>query len=241
MSDSLGVGLRISCITLITTYSSLDAFAVLAGPSLSGYSAMFRILVAPVLLAIVLFGCSRTDDGPKFKDSAASMNPVPDAVSHSEVTPPDRDIGAKGEVKDAAGATRHAARKTSQKMKQASAEATDAPSSTAKDWRNFEIIVKKCDAMGAAENEQCQTDARNTYGAWHLNCETMSPEDKAQCRRYLAQWKSARTDTPHAHTPAVRSGEPNTIPADAGDPSDKERNRDSTKQQAATVQPPKEN
>jgi hypothetical protein len=193
-----------------------------------------------MLVAVVVCGCSRTDDEPKFKDSAASVNSV-EAASHSEVTPQDREVGAKGEVKDAADATRHAARKTSQKMKQASAGVGESHPSTAKDWHSFEIIVKKCDAMGTAESEQCQTDARNTYGAWHLNCETMSPEDKAQCRRYLEQWKSARTDAPHAPKPAVRSGEPNAIPADAGDPSDKERNRDSTKQQAATAQPPKEN
>jgi hypothetical protein len=193
-----------------------------------------------MLFAVVLCGCSRTDDGPKFKDSAASANAVPDA-SHSEVFPQDRDVGAKKEVKNAADATKHVARKTSQKMKQASAGVADAHSSSARDWRNFEIIVKKCDAMGAAEREECQTDARNTYGAWQLNCETMSPEDKAQCRSYLEQWKSARTDTPYTRTPAVRSGEPNSIPADAGDPSDKERNRDSTKQQAATAQAPKEN
>jgi len=165
------------------------------------------------------------------------MSPVPDAVSPPQITPQDRDVGAKGEVKDAADATRHAARKTSQKVKRASA----ADSSSAKDWRHFQIIVEKCDAMRAGENEQCQTDARNTYGAWHLDCDTMSHEDKAQCRRYFEQWKSARTDAPHAPKPAVRSGEPNAIPTDAGDPGDKERNRDSTKQQAATAQPPKEN
>ena len=202
---------------------------------------MFRVLVAPVLLAVVLCSCSRTDDGPKFKDSAAAMNPAPDAVSPPQITPQDRDVGAKGGVKDAADATRHAARKTSQKVKRASAGATDADSSTAKDWRHFQTIVEKCDAMRAGENEQCQTDARNTYGAWHLDCDTMSSEDKAQCQTYLDQWKSARTEAPHAPKPAVRSGEPNAIPADAGDPSDKERNRDSTKQQAATAQPPKEN
>jgi hypothetical protein len=126
-------------------------------------------------------------------------------------------------------------------VKRASAGVTDANSSTAKDWRHFQTIVEKCDAMQAEENEQCQADAGNTYAAWHLDCDTMSREEKAECRKYLDQWNSAGTDAPHAAKPVVRSGQPNAIPADAGDPSDKERNRDSTKQQAATAQPPKEN
>ena len=80
------------------------------------------------------------------------------------------------------------------------------------------------------------------YRASNFNCDNMAqPSDKAQCLRYNEEWKSARATQPTGNTAAVRSGEPNPIPADAGDPTDKERNRDSTKQQEASPQPEKQN
>jgi len=202
---------------------------------------MFRILVVPVLVVLALCGCSKTDDGktPKFKDSVAS--PASDAASHTEIAPKDRDLSAANEVTDAAAETKNAARKANEKAKKGSGQVRDAHSSTAKDWRNFRVLVKKCNATTTAESKQCLMKARDTYRAWNLNCDTLAPEDKAQCTRYIERWTSALADAPHANTPAVRSGEPNTIPADPGDPSDKERNRDSTKQQAATPQASKEN
>ena len=201
---------------------------------------MFRILVVPVLVAITLWGCSKTDDEKmsKFKDSAT---PTADAASHVEIPPKDRDLSAaNNEVKDSAQQTKNAVRKTSEKTKKGNGKVREAHSSVAKDWRNFQVLVKKCETT-TAENKQCLIDARNTYRAWNLNCETLSPEDEAQCTRYVEQWTNPLADAPRADRPAVRSGEPNTIPANAGDPSDKERNRDSTKQQAATQQPPKQN
>jgi hypothetical protein len=122
------------------------------------------------------------------------------------------------------------------KAKKGSGQMRDAHSSTAKDWRNFQVVVNKCDTATAAESKQCLMEARDTYRAWNLNCETLAPEDKAQCTRYIDRWTSALPNAPHANTPAVRSGEPNTIPADRRSEY-KERNRDSTKQQAATQQP----
>jgi hypothetical protein len=203
---------------------------------------MFRILVVPVLVAIAVSGCSKTEDAkmPQVMDSVAK--PTADPAPHAEMAPKNPDLSAaNSEVKDSAPQTKNAARKTSEKAKKGTGLVREAHSSTAKDWRNFQVLVKKCETTTTAENKQCLTDARNTYRAWNLNCETLPPEDEAQCTRYVEQWTSALADAPHANTPAVRSGEPNAIPADAGDPSDKERNRDSTKQQAATQQPSKQN
>ena len=193
---------------------------------------MFRILVVPVLITIALLGCSKTDEGPKFKDSAAS--PRADAASHAEIAPKDPDLhAANNGVKDSGPQAKNPARKTSEKAKNGNSQVKEARSSTAKDWHHFRVLVEKCETM-TADNRQCLMDARNTFRAWDLHCETLPPDQEAQCTTYVEQWTSALADGPHTNTPAVRSGEPNAIPADAGDPSDKERNRDSTKQQAAT-------
>jgi hypothetical protein len=113
---------------------------------------------------------------------------------------------------------------------------------TSKDWSDFQASAKKCDTLMGADKQQCMKNAGNMYRASNFNCDNMAqPADKAQCLKYNEEWKSARATQPQGSTPAVRSGEPNPIPADAGDPTDKERNRDSTKQQEATPQPEKQN
>jgi hypothetical protein len=228
-----------AALVVVLVYRALRILSLL-NRTRSGNPVMFRILVVPVLVVLALCGCSKTDDGktPKVKDSVAG--PTADAAAHTEIAPQDRDVSAENEVTDAAAKTKNAAAKP-MKAKKGSGQMRDAHSSTANDWRNFQVVVNKCDTATAAESKQCLMKARDTYRAWNLNCDTLAPEDKAQCTRYIDRWTSALADAPHANTPAVRSGEPNTIPADPGDPSDKERNRDSTKQQAATPQPSKEN
>jgi hypothetical protein len=113
---------------------------------------------------------------------------------------------------------------------------------TSKDWSNFQASAQKCDTLMGAEKEKCNTNAGKVYRESKFNCNNMAqPADKAQCQKYNEEWKTARATQPQGSATAVRSGEPNPIPADAGDPTDKERNRDSTKQQEASPQPEKQN
>ena len=118
--------------------------------------------------------------------------------------------------------------------------AKEADSTTAKQWGDFQVSVKKCDTLTGTDKKSCLAAARKTYRSSNFHCDTMAPRDKAQCQKYHDQWMSAAgSNTPQGTTPAVRTGEPNTIPANPSDPSDEERNRDSTKQQEASPQPAK--
>jgi hypothetical protein len=118
--------------------------------------------------------------------------------------------------------------------------AKEADSTTAKQWSDFQVSVKKCDTLTGTEKTNCLAAARKTYRSSHFDCDTMAPRDKAECQKYHDKWMSAAgSNTPQGTTPAVRTGEPNTMPANPSDPSDKERNRDSTKQQAGSTQPSK--
>lgn len=121
-----------------------------------------------------------------------------------------------------------------------SAPIANAADASGNDWSDFKVAAKKCDRLTGAEKKQCMMDAGDKYPASTFNCDTVPQADKAQCQRYNEEWKTARANRPDGTTPAVRAGEPNPIPADAGDPTDKERNRDSTKQQESVPQPQKQ-
>lgn len=106
-----------------------------------------------------------------------------------------------------------------------SADAAPAP----KTWKEFKVMVKKCDDLIGEQRKQCMADARDTYRASNYDCDSMSQSDKTQCLRYRDQWKSAAASD---SKPAVtHTDEPTMTTADPGDPSASERNRDSTKQQ----------
>src|SRR6185295_2411841 len=116
------------------------------------------------------------------------------------------------------------------------AVARDTTSPGANDWRDFQRAAQKCDTLTGAERQQCMTDAGDKYHAANFNCESMTPADKAQCEKYGEQWKSARANPSDAQ--AVRSGEPNTVPANPADPTDELKNRDSTKQHKGAASAP---
>jgi hypothetical protein len=100
-------------------------------------------------------------------------------------------------------------------------------SAAARNWSEFQDMVKRCDTLTGTEKTQCMGDARATYHASNFRCESMSGQDKTQCLRYGEEWKSARANqeaVTHDDTPTMNSANP-------GDPTPSERNRDSTKQQ----------
>jgi len=100
-------------------------------------------------------------------------------------------------------------------------------STGAKSWPEFQSMVKRCNTLTGAEKQQCMTEARDAYHASNFRCESMSGPDKTQCLRYSEEWKSAK-----ANQPAVTHDDnPTMTPANPGDPSASERNRDSVKQQ----------
>jgi len=216
---------------------------------------MLRILILPVVLALALCGCSKNEEGSmsKANDSATkASDSAKDTPSNAANAPKDvaqATPGTAGTVKEASGETKDAAANAGQKAKegarQAKSKTTDkakeARAANAKNWSDFQVMLNKCDALTGAEKKQCIIDAQSAYGASNFDCESMTPQDKVQCREYREQWKSAKAEPSQANAPAVRSGEPNTVPADPGDPSDKERNRDSTKQQATAQQPQRQN
>jgi hypothetical protein len=102
-----------------------------------------------------------------------------------------------------------------------------AHSAPARNFSDFKVMVKRCDALTGSERKQCMADARDTYRDSHFNCDAMSAEDKTQCLRYGQWWKSAATEENSAVT---HTENPTTMPATADDPAPAERNRDSTKQ-----------
>jgi hypothetical protein len=100
-------------------------------------------------------------------------------------------------------------------------------SAAARNWSQFQDMVKRCNTLTGTEKKQCMADARATYHASNFRCEIMSGQDKTQCVRYAEEWKSARANqeaVTHDDTPTMTSANP-------GDPTPSERNRDSTKQQ----------
>jgi hypothetical protein len=100
-------------------------------------------------------------------------------------------------------------------------------SAAAKNWSEFQDMVKRCNTLTGAEKKQCMADARATYHASNFQCESMSGQDKTLCLRYGEEWKTARANqeaVTHDDTPTMTSTNP-------GDPTPSERNRDSTKQQ----------
>jgi hypothetical protein len=102
-------------------------------------------------------------------------------------------------------------------------------SAAARNWSDFQGMVKKCNALTGTEKKQCMSDARDTYHASNFKCESMSAQDKTQCLKYGEEWKSAKANQAN---PAVTHDEnPTMTPATPGDPTPSERNRDSTKQQ----------
>jgi hypothetical protein len=113
-------------------------------------------------------------------------------------------------------------------------------STAARNWSDFQSMVKRCNTLTGAEKKQCMADARDTYHASNFKCESMSGQDKTQCLRYGEEWKSARANPP---SDAVTHDDNPTMDSPAGDPAAAERNRDSTKQQedAAGALPPKNN
>jgi hypothetical protein len=100
-------------------------------------------------------------------------------------------------------------------------------SATAKNWSEFQAMVKRCNTLTGAEKSQCMADARATYHASNFRCESMTGQDKTLCLRYGEEWKSARANqeaVTHDDNPTMNSANP-------GDPTPSERNRDSTIQQ----------
>ena len=102
-------------------------------------------------------------------------------------------------------------------------------SAAARNWSEFQGMVKKCSTLTGTERKQCITDARDTYRASNFRCESMSGQDKTQCLKYGEEWKSAKANQPNS--PVTHTDDPTMSPATPGDPSPSERNRDSTKQQ----------
>ena len=200
---------------------------------------MLRIVIVTAVLALVLGGCSNKDQ----EVTSTPTSPAPKTDDSVKGTTSDAGNVVQ-QAQDAAPGTRETARekdatgKPVRKEKEGTKQSKEAPSVVGDNWRNFLATVKKCDALTGAQNTQCMTDAAATYRAWNFNCEAMAPQDRLQCRSYSERWNTANADSPR---PAVRTGDPNAIPADPGDPSDKLRNRDSTKQQAAVPQAPKQN
>jgi hypothetical protein len=201
---------------------------------------MPRIVIVPVVLALALGGCSNKEQ---------AVNNVVDSPSKAadsmKATTSDTGVKESGEtpreVKETAKETSGVIAKSDQKGKEGIKKTKDVHSVAADNWSDFLATVKKCDALSGAENAQCMTDAGATYRSWNFNCEAMAPQDRVQCRTYSERWNTASATSSKPTAPAVRSGEPNIIPADPGDASDKERNRDSTKQQASVPQLPKQN
>jgi hypothetical protein len=101
-------------------------------------------------------------------------------------------------------------------------------STAAKNWSDFQSMVKRCNTLTGTEKKQCTADARDTYHASNFRCESMSGQDKTQCVRYGEEWKSAKANQPNA---AVTHDDSPTMDSPPGDPTASERNRDSTKQQ----------
>ena len=112
--------------------------------------------------------------------------------------------------------------------------------SDAKNWNDFQAMVKRCNTLTGADKKECMASARDTYHASNFNCEAMSGSDKTQCLKYGQEWKSAKANPPNA---AVTHDDNPTMDSPAGDPTAAERNRDSTKQQEDAAgnlpQPPK--
>ena len=125
--------------------------------------------------------------------------------------------------------------------------AKDTPSTSgtsAKTWKEFQSQVRQCDALTGAQRTQCMADARETYRASNFNCDSLPAADKATCKRYGDQWKSAGASQ-DGSTP-VRSGDSNANnPASPSDPTDELKNRDSRKQEGdasrALPEPQKQN
>jgi hypothetical protein len=136
-----------------------------------------RILVVPVVL--VLCGCSK--DASEMNSLKASAAEAVDSGNDATAR-----AGNAAKVKDASLEKNDGAEKGTR-------EAKGRHSAAAKDWSDFQFTVKRCDTLMGAENRQCVMDARDTYRASNFNCDTMAPEDRAQCRRYSERWKSART------------------------------------------------
>lgn len=119
--------------------------------------------------------------------------------------------------------------------------AKDADATATKQWKDFQAAVKKCDTQTGTNKENCLSAAKQTYRSANFDCDAMASRDKAQCQKYRDEWETAARSTDSTGTtPPVRTGEPNAIPTDPGDPTDKERNRDSTKQQEGSTQPSKQ-
>jgi hypothetical protein len=138
-----------------------------------------RILVVPVVLALLLCGCSKdASEMNSLKASAAeAADSSNDATSRA---------GNTAKVKDASAEKKDAA-------EEGTREAKDGHSAAAKDWSDFQVMVKRCDTLTGAENKQCVMDARDTYRASNFNCDTMASQYKAQCQSYSERWKSVRT------------------------------------------------
>ena len=111
------------------------------------------------------------------------------------------------------------------------AMAQDVNSAAAKDWGEFQVMLKKCDGMTGAAKKQCIDDARAVYRASDFKCESMTGADKSQCLKLAQRWEQSPS-TGSKDAPAVHSNDQSaTPPSNPSDPTDELRNRDSRKQQ----------
>jgi hypothetical protein len=193
---------------------------------------MLKILFTSAVLALVLCGCSKKDDGAMndVKNSAAkAIDSAKDAVSNAGDAAKDAAQDAARSVQESArDVTDSAATAGHKAMNKAADEVKEAHSVAAREWNEFRAMVKKCGALTSAERKQCMADARDMYLASDFKCGTLSGSDKTQCLKYAQYWKSATANPKAAVT---HTEEPTMTPASPGDPSASERNRDSTKQQ----------
>ena len=110
-----------------------------------------QILVVPVVLALVLCGCSKdASEMITLKDSAAETAVSTNDASHAGDSVENATLGTAGQMKDAGREARDGAPTAGQK---------------------------------AEEGDR--------YRASNFNCDTVAPQDKAQCRRYNERGKSA--------------------------------------------------
>jgi hypothetical protein len=189
---------------------------------------MVRALVLATLSLIAFAGCSKGEERPITRATPAAAS-AQDPAAPSSAANNQRDVVGAQQLRatDGTRQTEVASQPSQHKATEDTAQGKHAQK-TSRTWTEFDALRRRCAKLSETEKQQCILDTRDTYVAWNLNCEDMKGADRAPCREYVAQWNAAKLESATSDTSAVHTGEPNVAPAEPGDTTSEERNRDST-------------